>query len=156
MRRAQLRHAVLQATFSEGSASGLSAHRLAANISIGSSLSQNTHFNSVRPLELGIGTIRFPQCKQRVTGSMGVLLYGSHVPKLNVHCRGELKAIDRVMYAYTMIANLTPGEVQATRQRLEAHLAGMDADEKALAVEGMRFLRGPQRVARRRTMEKAL
>jgi hypothetical protein len=67
-----------------------------------------------------------------------------------------LKAIDRVMYAYTMIANLTPDEVQATRQRLAAHLAGMDADEKGLAVEGMRFLRGPQCVARRRTMEKAL
>jgi hypothetical protein len=59
-----------------GSASGLSAHRLAASISIGSSRSQNTHFNSVRPLSLGIGTIRFPQCKQRVTGSMGVLLRG--------------------------------------------------------------------------------
>jgi hypothetical protein len=65
-----------------------------------------------------------------------------------------LKAIDQVMHAYTMIANLTPDEVQATRQRLAAHLAGMDADEQALAVEGMRFLRGTQRVARRRTMEK--
>lgn len=62
-----------------------------------------------------------------------------------------LKAIDRVMQAYSMIANLTPDEVQATRQRLAAHLAGMDTDEKALAVEGMRFLRGQQRVGRRRT-----
>ena len=61
----------LQATFPGGSASGLSAHRRAAHISIGSSLSQKTHFNSVGPLEVGIGTIRFPQCKQRVTGSMG-------------------------------------------------------------------------------------
>jgi hypothetical protein len=51
-------------------ASGLSAHLFAAVISIGSSLSQNKHFNSVRPLELGIGTILFPQCKQRVTRSM--------------------------------------------------------------------------------------
>jgi hypothetical protein len=67
-----------------------------------------------------------------------------------------LKVIDRVTYAYAMIANLTPDEVHATRQRLAAHLAGMDADEKALAVEGMRFLRGPQRVARRRAMGKAL
>jgi hypothetical protein len=67
-----------------------------------------------------------------------------------------LKAIDRVMYAYTMIVNLTPDEVQATRQRLAAHLAGMVADEKALAVEGMRYLRGPDRVARRRTTGKTL
>jgi len=32
-------------------------------------LSQNKHFNSVRPLKLGMGTVRFPQCKQRVTQS---------------------------------------------------------------------------------------
>ena len=54
-------------------ASGLSAHLFAAVISIGSSLSQNKHFNSVRPLELGIGTILFPQCKQRVTLSISLL-----------------------------------------------------------------------------------
>jgi hypothetical protein len=59
-------------------------------------------------------------------------------------------AIDRVMQAFTMIANLTPEEAQATRERLKQYLAGMDADEKALAVEGLRYLRGPGRVARRR------
>lgn len=67
-----------------------------------------------------------------------------------------LKAIDRVMYAHTMIANLTHEEVQATRQRLAAHLTAMDGDEKALAIEGMRYLRGPERVARRRTMGRGL
>lgn len=51
------------------------------------------------------------------------------------------KAIERVMYAYTLIANLTPDQVKATRDRLAAHLAGLDADEKVLAVEGMRYLR---------------
>jgi CHASE1-domain containing sensor protein len=61
-------------------------------------------------------------------------------------------AIDRVMQAYTMIANLTPEQVQTTRERLTAYLAGMDADEKALAVEGMRYLRGPDRDAKRRIM----
>jgi hypothetical protein len=60
------------------------------------------------------------------------------------------EAMDRVMQAYTMIANLTPEQAQATRERLAAHLAGMDADDKALAVEGLRYLRGPERVARRR------
>jgi hypothetical protein len=46
-------------------ASGLSAHLFAAVVSIGSSSSQNKHFNSVRPLGLGVDTILFPQCKQR-------------------------------------------------------------------------------------------
>ena len=50
-------------------------------------------------------------------------------------------AIEKVMYAYTLIANLTPNEVKATRDRLAAHLAGIDADENVLAVEGMRYLR---------------
>ena len=59
-------------------------------------------------------------------------------------------AIDRVMQAYTMIANLTPEQAQATRERLATHLAGRDAYDKALAVEGLRYLRGPERVARRR------
>jgi CHASE1-domain containing sensor protein len=64
-------------------------------------------------------------------------------------------AIDRVMQAFTMIANLTPEEAQATRERLKQYLAGMDADEKALAVEGLRYLRGPGRVARRRMAREA-
>jgi hypothetical protein len=65
------------------------------------------------------------------------------------------EAMDRVMQAYTMIANLTPEQAQATRERLGTHLAGMDADEKALAVEGLRYLRGPGRVARRRMAREA-
>ena len=61
-------------------------------------------------------------------------------------------AIDRVMQAFTLMANLTAEEEQATRERLAEYLSGMDADEKALAVEGLRYLRGPGRVARRRRM----
>jgi len=60
------------------------------------------------------------------------------------------EVINRVMETYGMMVNLTPREAQATRERLTAHLARMDADEKVLAVEGLRFLRGPDRVARRR------
>ena len=65
------------------------------------------------------------------------------------------EVIERVMQAYTMIANLTPGQAQATRRRLAAHLAGIDADEKALAVEGLRYLRGPDRITKRRIPRKA-
>ena len=64
-------------------------------------------------------------------------------------------AVDRVMQAFTMIANLTPEEAQATRERLMAYLTGMDADEKTLAVEGLRYLRGPDRVSRRRIARNA-
>ena len=64
-------------------------------------------------------------------------------------------AIDRVMQTYAMMVNLTPEEEEVTRQKLERHLAGMDADEKALAVEGLRYLRGPGRVARRRMAREA-
>jgi len=64
-------------------------------------------------------------------------------------------AIDRVMQAFTVMANLTLEEAQATRERLAEYFAGMDADEKALAVEGLRYLRGPGRVARRRMAREA-
>jgi hypothetical protein len=60
------------------------------------------------------------------------------------------EAIDRVMQTFTMMSNLSPPETQATRERLTAHLAGMDGDEKTLAVEGLRYLRGPDRACKRR------
>jgi hypothetical protein len=64
-------------------------------------------------------------------------------------------AVDRVMQTYAMMVHLTPEEEEVTRQKLEKHLAGMDADEKALAVEGLRYLRGPGCVARRRMAREA-
>jgi hypothetical protein len=65
------------------------------------------------------------------------------------------EAFDQVMQAYMMIANLTPEQAQATRERLATHLAGMDAGEKALAVEGLLYLRGPSRVVWRRMAREA-
>jgi hypothetical protein len=51
-------------------------------------------------------------------------------------------AIDRVMRTYTMIVNLNPDEERAARQKVTAYLAGKpEADERALAVEGLRYLR---------------
>jgi hypothetical protein len=64
------------------------------------------------------------------------------------------EAMNRIMQAYTMIANLTTEQAQATRERLATHLAGVDADERAL-VEGLRYLRGPDRVSRRRVTREA-
>ena len=59
-------------------------------------------------------------------------------------------AIDRVMQTFVMMASLTPEKAEAARERLTAYLAGMEADEKTLAVEGLRYLRGPDRVSKRR------
>jgi hypothetical protein len=64
-------------------------------------------------------------------------------------------AIDRVLQTYGLMVNLTAEEEQATRRRLEKHLAGMQADDNALAVEGLRYLRGPDRIARRRMAREA-
>ena len=64
-------------------------------------------------------------------------------------------AIDRVMEAFTMMANLIP-----RRRKPQAKSSGRIwpewfADEKTLAVEGLRYLRGPGRVARRRMAREA-
>jgi hypothetical protein len=59
-------------------------------------------------------------------------------------------AIDRVMQTFTMMTSLSPAEEQAAREKLTAHLAGMGGDEKTLAVEGLRYLRGPDRTYNRR------
>ena len=60
-------------------------------------------------------------------------------------------AIDRVTQTFMMMASLTREEAEAVRERLRAHLAGMEADEKTLAVEGLRYLRGHDRASKRRT-----
>jgi hypothetical protein len=63
-------------------------------------------------------------------------------------------AIDRVMQTFMMMASLTREDAEAVRERLTAHLAGMEADEKALAVEGLRYLRSSNRVSKRRIARK--
>ena len=51
-------------------------------------------------------------------------------------------AIDRVMKTYGMIVNLTADEERAARRRVTRYLAGqLETDEKALAIEGLRYLR---------------
>jgi hypothetical protein len=51
-------------------------------------------------------------------------------------------AIDRVMQTYCMIEKLTDEEAQAAREKVSSYLAEKpQADERALAVEGLRYLR---------------
>ena len=65
-------------------------------------------------------------------------------------------AIDKVMYAYALMAHLTPDQSKPHVTGSRPILAGMDADENVLAVEGMRYLRGADRAAKRRTVRKSL
>lgn len=51
-------------------------------------------------------------------------------------------AVDRVMKTYGMIVNLSAEEEKATREKVISYLAEKPAaDEKALAIEGLRYLR---------------
>jgi hypothetical protein len=51
-------------------------------------------------------------------------------------------AVDRVMKTYGMIVNLSAAEEIATREKVIRYLAAKPAaDEKALAIEGLRYLR---------------
>jgi hypothetical protein len=51
-------------------------------------------------------------------------------------------AVDRVMKTYGMIVNLTSDEERAARERVMSHLADRsEADERVLAIEGLRYLR---------------
>jgi hypothetical protein len=59
------------------------------------------------------------------------------------------EAVDRVMQAYALMVTLSPEEQADARKRLQEHLSGIEGDENALAVAGLRFLRNP-RPARRR------
>ena len=61
-----------------------------------------------------------------------------------------MQAATRVMQTFTTMASLTLEEAHAARERLTVHLANMDADEKTLAVEGLRYLRGAVRTCKRR------
>ena len=64
-------------------------------------------------------------------------------------------AIERIMRAFALIVNLTPDQERSARARVTSFLATQSqADEEALAVEGLRYLRldhaGPPRRRRAR------
>ncbi len=54
-------------------------------------------------------------------------------------------AIDRVMQAYGLMVSLTEADERNARRRVEAHLTGVAGDERALAIEGLRYLRSTSR-----------
>lgn len=60
-----------------------------------------------------------------------------------------LEVVDRVMQAYCLMVTLSPEDELQARERLREHLNGMQGDENALAVAGLRFLRNPRSSRRR-------
>ena len=56
-------------------------------------------------------------------------------------------AVDRVMETYGMIENFTPDEVKAARERVTSYLSERpEADDRALAIEGLRYLRSVRNI----------
>ncbi|WP_375775994.1 hypothetical protein ACE103_30045 [Bradyrhizobium sp. ma5] len=49
--------------------------------------------------------------------------------------------IHRVIEAYGLMMDLTEANQLEAGRRVEAHLAGISGDDKALAIEGLRYLR---------------
>jgi hypothetical protein len=66
-----------------------------------------------------------------------------------------LAAVDRVMKTYGMIVHLTADEERATREKVISYLAEKPAaDENALAIEGLRYLRSVRELVSRNTDER--
>ncbi len=58
-------------------------------------------------------------------------------------------AVDRVMKTYGMIVNLSAEEERATREKVISYFAEKPAaDGKALAIEGLRYLRSVRELER--------
>ncbi|WP_223975829.1 hypothetical protein [Bradyrhizobium sp. RD5-C2] len=49
--------------------------------------------------------------------------------------------IHRVIEAYGLMMDLTEANQLEAGRRVETHLAGISGDDKALAIEGLRYLR---------------
>jgi hypothetical protein len=72
------------------------------------------------------------------------------VSTLGVKTEGSMPTvIERVMQTYGMLVNLTPEQEQASRERVTKFLEGKTGDERSLAVEAIKFLRG-SRISRTR------
>jgi hypothetical protein len=141
-----------------GIAGELFTHFLASSLSIGSSLSQTTHFS----FGASIGTMRgdhSPSALQTTGYSVHSDLLGA--PNLLgeplflcsvAHFLGGTfmeEVVDQVMRTYGMMVNLSPEEKQSARERLTEFLKDKNDSTRKLSVEGVKFLRG-ERLSRTR------
>jgi hypothetical protein len=82
----------------------------------------------------------------RLKGTNPIRAHGTKVPQAG--CSSTFRedimqaAVDRGMKTYGMIVNLSAEEERATREKVISYLAEKPtADEKALAIEELRYLR---------------
>jgi hypothetical protein len=61
-----------------------------------------------------------------------------------------MKVIERVMQTYGLIVNLTPEQEDETRKKVAKFLENRSGDERILAVEAIKFLRGSRTLRTRR------
>ena len=64
------------------------------------------------------------------------------------------RVLERVMKTYTMMVTISAEEEAEALARVQTHLAKLKGDDTALAVAGLRFLRG-SRQSRKRTRSAA-
>jgi hypothetical protein len=64
-------------------------------------------------------------------------------------------AIDRVMQAYCMMVNLTPGQKAEALEKVSTFLKDKGGNEHDLAVEGLKYLLGHVPKPRRRTAHRS-
>ena len=60
-----------------------------------------------------------------------------------------MQVIERVMQTYGLLVTLTPDQQVEARDRLSKFLEGKNGDENALAMEGIKYLRGDRFYRRR-------
>lgn len=60
------------------------------------------------------------------------------------------KIVERVVQTYEMMSGLSAAEVELARQRVIEFIRGRTGDENTLAVEAIKYLRGPKRSRTRR------
>lgn len=58
--------------------------------------------------------------------------------------------VERVVRTYGMMVTLAPNEEEEVRQRVSKFVEGQAGDDNAIAVEAIKFLRGPKTYRKRR------
>ena len=61
-----------------------------------------------------------------------------------------MQLIERVMQTWGLLVTLTPEQEQSARERVTKFLEGKNGDDRILAVEAIKFLRGAKTYRRRR------
>ena len=61
-----------------------------------------------------------------------------------------MQLIERVMHTYGLLVTLTPEQEELARERVTKFLEGKTGDDRILAIEALKFLRGAKTYRQRR------